>query len=264
MPPPWLSPLLGWTSTALWSSSFYPQLHLNHIRHSTSGLSFDFQILNLFGFLSYTLYTAGFLFSSTVRDEWEKRNEESAGEMSVRWNDFAFALHAASCCAVIVGQSLWYSRTSSCSSNRSSKSEKPVLSLWNQITLSLFFLALFLHTTLTTTNPLDLLYTLGYFKIYTALSKYTSQVYANYEAGSTIGWSHVNVLLDLTGGILSLGQLWLDGGGWEGVKGNGVKFGLGIGTLGFDAVFLLQHFVWYRGSERKEVDSAVEGSPLLG
>lgn len=57
------------------------------------------------------------------------------------------------------------------------------------------------------------------------------------------------MLLDITGGIASLIQLFIDSalqGSWEGVTGNPVKFGLGNISIAFDIIFIYQHFVLYR------------------
>jgi hypothetical protein len=34
-------------------------------------------------------------------------------------------------------------------------------------------------------------------------------------------------------------------GDWSGITGDPVKFGLGLVSIGYDTIFLLQHFVWY-------------------
>ncbi len=88
----------------------------------------------------------------------------------------------------------------------------------------------------------------------TSLFKYIPQVYLNYTLKSTVGWSIINVLLDITGGILSLFQLFLDAirlnvdCWWNAVfaPNNLVKFGLGLASLLFDSLFLMQHYVWFR------------------
>lgn len=53
-----LSNLCGWLYTLAWSLSFYPQPLLNLRRRSTSGLTPDFPMLNVFGFSCFTTSTA--------------------------------------------------------------------------------------------------------------------------------------------------------------------------------------------------------------
>jgi hypothetical protein len=48
---PFLSNVLGWAYFAAWSVSFYPQVLQNWQRRSVVGLSFDYQSMNVLGFL---------------------------------------------------------------------------------------------------------------------------------------------------------------------------------------------------------------------
>jgi hypothetical protein len=75
------------------------------------------------------------------------------------------------------------------------------------------------------------------------------QVHMNNTRQSTEGWSIDNVLLDLGGGLLSTGQLLVTCQvlhDFSPVLGNPIKFSLGLTSFGFDIVFILQHYVWYR------------------
>ena len=71
----------------------------------------------------------------------------------------------------------------------------------------------------------------------------------NFKRKSTVGWSIFNVLMDFTGGFLSLLQTIIDGiikGNWDLAGGtNSVKFGLGLLSMCFDVIFLFQHYVIY-------------------
>ena len=55
-----------------------------------------------------------------------------------------------------------------------------------------------------------LIYALSLIKVVCSLGKYIPQVYLNFKRKSTVGWSILNVLLDLSGGILSIMQQVLD------------------------------------------------------
>lgn len=95
------------------------------------------------------------------------------------------------------------------------------------------------------------------------VAKYCPQVLVNYQRKSTRGWSILQVLLDLIGGVLSISQLLIDSslnGDWSGVTGNPVKFALGQVSIMFDAVFVVQHYILYAGAKDTEIG---EGSPLL-
>jgi hypothetical protein len=73
----------------------------------------------------------------------------------------------------------------------------------------------------------------------------------NYKRKSTEGWSIVNILLDFTGGSLSLIQMFFlayNFNDWSSIFGSPTKFGLGFFSILFDIVFILQHYVLYRNS----------------
>ncbi len=85
------------------------------------------------------------------------------------------------------------------------------------------------------------------------------QAWLNYTRKSTVGWSIDQILLDCAGGILSLGQLFIDAsfqGDWSGITGNPAKFGLSNISLFFDVVFIVQHYLLYQNSQLEEQDSA--------
>lgn len=152
---------------------------------------------------------------------------------------------------------------------------------------------------------LDFLYICSYIKLSITLIKYVPQVsvrerklarlhsfrgvfwhsffidiqaYMNYRRKSTLGWSIGNVLLDFTGGTLSMLQMILNAynhgnisvwhrmdafrqwnltklttnfhytilDDWESIFGDPTKFGLGLFSVMFDILFLLQHYILYR------------------
>ena len=50
---------------------------------------------------------------------------------------------------------------------------------------------------------------MGYFKLSISFLKYLPQFYWNYKRKSTVGWSIANIILDMTGGLLSFVQMGL-------------------------------------------------------
>jgi hypothetical protein len=79
-------------------------------------------------------------------------------------------------------------------------------------------------------------------------SSSSSQAVFNCRRRSTQGWSILNILLDFTGGALSLGQQLLScwwAGNWAPVTANPVKMGLALTSMGMDLVFMVQHYVLY-------------------
>lgn len=102
-------------------------------------------------------------------------------------------------------------------------------------------------------------------KLAVTVVKYIPQAWVNYKRKSTVGWSIVQILLDLTGGVLSLFQLILDSSfksDWSGVTGNPVKFLLSNVSIFFDAIFIVQHYILYRDAV-DDGDNEVQGPDLV-
>ncbi|KYG43286.1 hypothetical protein M433DRAFT_365261, partial [Acidomyces richmondensis BFW] len=95
--------LCGWLYVFAWSLSFYPQPLLNARRRTTHGLTPDFPLLNCFGFTCYTISTAVFLYSPTIRSQYAARHPASP-EPTVRFNDLAFGVHAWLLCVLVYSQ----------------------------------------------------------------------------------------------------------------------------------------------------------------
>ncbi|OKL59631.1 hypothetical protein UA08_05074 [Talaromyces atroroseus] len=266
-----LSRLLGWIYTVCWSLSFYPQPINNFRRRSTYGLAIDFPTINVLGFVCYTIYAVGFLYSPLIRKQYAARNPSSP-EPSVQLNDLAFAVHAVILSAIVYSQFfpiIWgfkvapYQRVS-----------KPIAGLfWG----SLLAVALLVFYVLgkgpdSGADPfswawIDVLYAMSYIKVIITVVKYVPQAWLNYKRKSTTGWDIRQILLDITGGVLSLVQLILDSSfeaDWSGVTGNPIKFLLGNVTILFDAIFVYQHYVLYRSrDDPEEEDEDINKDPNL-
>jgi cystinosin len=102
-----------------------------------------------------------------------------------------------------------------------------------------------------------------------SLTKYVPQMVLNFQNKSTIGWSIENIILDLGGGIFSLLQIVVDSivlGNISAITGNPVKFGMGMTSIVFDLIFILQHYWLYPRSEvdvGDEIIFADEQAPLI-
>jgi len=108
---------------------------------------------------------------------------------------------------------------------------------------------------------IDLMYYLSYIKLTVSFVKYVPQVYLNYKRQSTVGWSIHNILLDFTGGVLSISQLLLDAylaDDWNGVSEDPAKLGLGLLSIAFDFIFMAQHYIFYRDRTDFYVNSVEE------
>ncbi|KAI5845303.1 PQ loop repeat-domain-containing protein [Morchella snyderi] len=238
-----ISYLLGWSYFLCWSISFYPQLLANHQRQSVTGLAVDFFTVNVLGYICYTISSFLFLFSSTVRDEYARRHP-GAEEPTVRWNDLAFATHALLISSITLSQFYFWGYKRDESQRMSRTMSAIAISCVTAITISVL-----LALNNSNWELIDVVYTLQYVKLLISIVKYIPQAYLNYQRKATTGWSIHNILLDISGGTLSLGQLVLDSSlqsDWSGLTGNPIKFFLGQISIIFDILFIIQHYILYR------------------
>jgi len=249
----YVSSIIGYTYFLCWSISFYPQVVMNFSRKSTIGLSSDFSVLNVVGFGCYAIYTCSFFFSREIQKEYQDRFNNQVN--SVQSNDVAFAIHALILSSVQFLQILHYNETFT----------------WKSLALGirLFLLAAavlclvfgILVATGQSFQWLDFIYMLSSIKLNITIVKYIPQVILNYQRKSTIGWNVHNVLLDFAGGLLSLVQLIMDAvamDDFSAITGNFIKFGLGLVSILFDIIFIVQHYVLYpdvRNEPHREVVS---------
>ena len=110
---------------------------------------------------------------------------------------------------------------------------------------------------------IDLLYLFSTIKIVITCIQNVPQLYLNFVRKSTVGWAVDQVWLDLIGAVLSLAQLFIDAAAtghkdgwlWVGIVGNPAKLGMGLLSMGFDFLFLWQHYVLY--ADRTELAKRV-------
>ena len=85
------------------------------------------------------------------------------------------------------------------------------------------------------------------------------QVWLNYKRQSTLGWNINQVLLDFSGGFFSVTQLCMEAFVKEdlsAITGDPVKFGLGLVSVIFDIMFMIQHYSLYRENNAKLIEEA--------
>ncbi|KAF2224990.1 PQ loop repeat-domain-containing protein [Elsinoe ampelina] len=257
------SDVFGWVYFLAWSLSFYPQPLLNWRRKSTVGLTVDFPLLNVLGFVCYTLSTTAFYFNEEIRHQYAIRNP-GGPVPTVRANDVAFAVHALFLCAITYTQFwswLWgFERTPG---KRASRITQGIFCGCITGLLLVGLVVVFLNQDARDPQAwagIDIIYAASYVKLIVTCVKYVPQAFSNFKAKSTKGWAIGQILLDLLGGILSISQLLIDSSlesDWSGVTGNPAKFGLGNISIFFDLIFITQHYVLYK-------DDREETRPLLG
>lgn len=252
-----LSACIGYTYFLCWSVSFYPQIMTNYRRKSTAGLSPDFCVLNVLGFLCYGSYCTAMFGSAHIQALYRERYGADA-EISVQSNDVAFSLHALFMASVTLFQIGYYDGF------RSQQPSKLIASVIVGILVVAFAgagVCVIGSNVLPASmgfNWLEYLYLLSYIKIFITFIKYVPQVILNHKRRSTTGFSVWQILLDFTGGALSDLQLIFDCmelHDWSGLTGNLAKFFLGFVSIVFDSIILLQHYVLYPDNTATPNDS---------
>lgn len=250
-----INTVIGWIYFAAWSISFYPQVFENYRRKSVVGLNFDFLLYNITGFISYGLFNVGMFWVPEVKDLYH--TDHPRGINPVQLNDVIFTLHAILITIITISQCFIYERGGQ-------KLSKVCMVLVGGAWL---FAAVSLVVTLCKKITwLTYLYYFSYIKLGVTLIKYVPQAYMNFQRKSTSGWSIGNVILDFTGGSLSLLQMFLlayNSDDWSSIFGDPTKFGLGFFSILFDILFIIQHYVLYRGRDPYEKLLSEESERLI-
>jgi cystinosin len=241
------SELCGIVYFLAWSISFIPQVVLNYRRKSTVGLSYDFLLLNLTGYVCYTLFTTNLYFNPIVVREY-LQSTPNARRTPVDPSDVGFAIFGLLMTAITIAQVFVYE----------SGGQKPSVvavalgaGLWLTVGIALVLSGSGVATWL------DFVNVCSYCKLIVTATKYPPQAWKNFKRKSTTGWSITNILLDLTGGAFSFVQQICDSvilGNTTPISGNPVKAGLSWLSIAFDILFIVQHYCLYRGNN---ADAAV-------
>eukprot|EP00092_Neocalanus_flemingeri_P033043 GFUD01035937.1.p1 GENE.GFUD01035937.1~~GFUD01035937.1.p1 ORF type:complete len:411 (+),score=26.97 GFUD01035937.1:244-1476(+) len=254
-----VSTIIGWIYFAAWSVSFYPQIVDNFRRKSVIGLNFDFLALNIVGFTLYGCYNVALYWIDSIQEDYLSRHPR--GIIPVQTNDVFFPIHAVFACAVTIIQCFMFERGM----------QKVSKGCWGILGAIAIFVVIILILAFTHVLAwLDFLQYCSYVKLGITLIKYMPQAYMNYRRKSTVGWSIGNILLDFTGGSLSIVQMILisyNNDDWSSIFGDPTKFGLGFFSVVFDIFFMLQHYIFYRGNLPHETlagsSEELRNSPII-
>ena len=238
-----LNKIIGWLCFCAWSLSFYPQIYENWRRKSVIGLNFDFLALNVVGYICYSAYNTALFWNKAIQEEYKL--EYGTLVIPAEPNDVAFGLHGIFACLLTISQCLVYERGDQ------------RLSLLCSLTLVGIGVFVAMTVACKTVGPniqwLDCLTFISYAKLFVTFIKQLPQAYMNFRRKSTVGWSIWLVLLDFTGGLLSIGQMVIathNFNDWSSFWGDPTKFGIALFSNAFDILFILQHYVFYRTLER--------------
>ncbi|KAJ8119215.1 hypothetical protein ONZ43_g3793 [Nemania bipapillata] len=228
-----LSSLFGWVYTICWSLSFYPQAILNFKRKSTGGTTVDFPFINVLGFASYLIYTCALYYSPLIRQQYALRHDNHTP--TVAFNDIAFAIHALILTSILNTQYflpwMWGFEIS-----QGRKPSRLITGVFSGCITGVLIIVFVVASQPPGADPktswawLDVIYVISYVKLLVTMVKYAPQLVYNSRNRSTKGWDISQILLDFSGGLLSIAQLGIDSylqHDWSGVTGNPVKFFLG-------------------------------------
>ena len=244
----YLSHVWGWIYFVAWSVSFYGQVIENYRRRSVSGLNFDFEIYNLVGFTTYTIYNIrGYI-------------SDNLGTGTIEIQDIVFAVHALTLTLITIIQILYYFDPKDKLQTVSHITITIILvMIWGAVLLVIVESGLEYYDPHVKENRkyvFNSLVYMGWCKVFISLIKYIPQVISNYKRKSTIGWNIHNILLDFTGGAFSFGQNIVDSfrddfsvtsdGQPKGL--NIAKFALSFISMFFDIIFMTQHYILYKDS----------------
>ncbi|CCD26602.1 cystinosin-like protein ERS1 NDAI_0I00330 [Naumovozyma dairenensis CBS 421] len=279
--------VLGLIYVISWSISMYPPIFTNWKLKSSKAISVDFVILNTFGY--FYLSCSYFLQYYCWTDKIENDDKPKIEKPIISTFDLWYCLHGFVLNLILLSQiklshpkwKLWnfhndYPSTMSSSSSATKKyysSSSASFAMKRQMKtiyyrLLVLSIGLFIIFSinlqlnnrnfggLTNSNLLDYCNNLFILKISMSLIKYFPQMLHNFERKSTFGFSIDGVLLDTTGSIASLCQLFIqlnkidsqtngDTLSFTGaIMANFGKIGLSLVTLTFNFIFLSQWFIY--------------------
>lgn len=236
-----ISEVFGWFYFFSWVVIFYPQIYGNWKAKSVVGVNFDFLAIVLVDLSLYTIYMIGLFFSSEVQREYKIKHDTEV--IPVKINDVVFGMLTIASSVVVIGQCKLY------------KSGGQKVSQTCKIILGTIFVFLFIVLIITLSSNalhwIDFLTYASFVKIFTC-TKYVPQVYMNFKRRSTSGFSIGVVILDINGGLFSIAQMVADSynfDDWSSFSGNPTKFIVGVFTLVFDVIIIIQHYMCYRNSQ---------------
>ena len=241
------SNVIGWIYFISWSLSFYGTLYEIWKNKTATGVSFDFQFLNITGYTAYSIYTI-----------WAY-NDSHLGVNDVEIQDCLFGVHSLIISIITILFLQKYYDPQDSNQKLSLGSKLLTFSLWG-----IFIIILISERILKIYDPtindedktfnFNCIIYLGYVKVIVCFIKYIPQIRLIQKRKTTFGWSLTNVFLDLLGGVLSLIQNFVDTvyacqlivvSHKRTAYLNLVKYFLSIITIFYDVIFLMQHFIFY-------------------
>ena len=265
-----LSAFCGITYFLAWSASFYPQVWLNYKRKSVVGLSFDYLNYNILGFTCYSIYNVSLYWVPVVIAQYE--DKYGVDHTPVQLSDVLFAVHALALCSVQCVQCFIFER-----GTQHISPVAAVLAVLGWVSVYVYALLGGFHIV----TWLSFVYWLSYVKLFVTFVKYIPQVRSISAHWSLHGLKQSSRHSSTTKGrvpldgtlamcflisqvVSSLSYRWWwtaltkvwpscaqtalfltsCKGDWTAFT-NYSKLGLSFFSIGFDLLFIVQHYVCY-------------------
>jgi len=200
------------------------------MRNSVAGLSTDSALYQLVNLSAYATYCTTFYFNSTVKHQYQAIHGEDA-KIMIESSDVAFALHASLMSSILCYQIVSYGGFKITPPSKFTKYILSLVFLWSLAIIALIITKIYFLW-------IDFLYFLASIKVFLGIGSYLSQVLLNYHRRSTMGFNIWTIILDFTGGTLSLFQLIFDSIDMHdvrgGIFGNWAKLVVSLISLAFD------------------------------
>lgn len=230
------------------SISVYPPLILNYKLKSSDGLSVDFLYLNNIGYIALVTSMSLLLYNEQVRQLYFRYHNYYPLLTNI---DLIYSSHGLLMNIVTISQLYFWGFAKRSTHIR--KTTKLIITGVMKTMIILSYLCVGTGVDKPYIIPftlLDLAIILSYVKIFMSIIKYIPQLSHNYKRKSVVGFSILTIFLDLTGGILSILQLFIDSYIMTGslkfdiLINNSGKLGLSFVTLFFDGCFIYQWLIY--------------------
>lgn len=248
-----LGEFCAWGYAIAWGASFYPTLYLNYKLGTADSISMDYIVLNIFGYISYSISICLQMFSADVRSQYQLAFEGKLPLLSGA--DLFYAFHGLALLSIllsqiVLGNSLW-----------GFHNERVKFKIHKMSRAIILLLAISASVTCYLSDSsfrmLGLSLNLAYFKIIISLIKYIPQVVHNYHRKSMFGISKLQLSLDLTGSVLCIFEFFLKDGisVAEAIDANRGKFGITLVTSLFATIFMIQMYIYGTEDKGKKIKS---------
>lgn len=237
-----LSIFCGWSYAIVWGLSFYPTLYLNYRLKTADSISVDYVILNIIGYICYSISLLLQLKCVDVRRQYMQVYE---GKLPLLSNaDLFYSFHGIILLTVLMsqvlfGNSIW-----------NFKNERINFKIHKLTRMVLAFLMLFCTVSWYFDDEkyafLNFAMNLAFVKIIISLIKYLPQVIYNYRRKSMYGISRLQIMFDLLGALFAFCEFYLKNELplLEAINANRGKIGITIVTSIFSTIFWVQIYIY--------------------